>query len=302
MVFIGVILIIVLIGGTILWLYSLYKNNKNKSENINQSNKKIKKDNQTSYKNLNMDNPLIASFQKNFSKLPDKKIEIFNLNEEFNLFPFSSSFMDAKNKFEKNIVKTLLIVQEQYIKIFERYIKKYFEAQLTMTLKYNTEVQKECFKYYKMLVENGFNIFKELFIKKDIISITLYNDSFKLSSIEENLKEYSLRIDKILVEIIIELEKECNLKYENYYNENNYYNDFEETYSDDNDFQTNAISKLEQAYLVLGVKESSTNTQIKICYKNLAKIYHPDINKIDKTKIIELNNAYDFICNKRNIK
>ena len=48
------------------------------------------------------------------------------------------------------------------------------------------------------------------------------------------------------------------------------------------------------SYEILGVNRNSTEEEIKIAYKQLAKKYHPDLNKNSNAqeKFIELNNAY----------
>lgn len=53
-------------------------------------------------------------------------------------------------------------------------------------------------------------------------------------------------------------------------------------------------------YQVLGVSKTATEAEIKSAYRKLARKYHPDLNKDDKTaaeKFKEVSNAYDIIGN-----
>ena len=53
-------------------------------------------------------------------------------------------------------------------------------------------------------------------------------------------------------------------------------------------------------YQVLGVSKTATEAEIKSAYRKLARKYHPDLNKDDKTaaeKFKEISNAYDIIGN-----
>ena len=51
-------------------------------------------------------------------------------------------------------------------------------------------------------------------------------------------------------------------------------------------------------YEILGVKKNSSEDEIKLAYRKLAKKYHPDLNKTDpeaKEKFIKLKQAYDTL-------
>lgn len=53
-------------------------------------------------------------------------------------------------------------------------------------------------------------------------------------------------------------------------------------------------------YQILGVAKTATEAEIKSAYRKLARKYHPDLNKDDKTaaeKFKEISNAYDIIGN-----
>lgn len=53
-------------------------------------------------------------------------------------------------------------------------------------------------------------------------------------------------------------------------------------------------------YQVLGVSKTATEAEIKSAYRKLARKYHPDLNKDDKSaaeKFKEISNAYDIIGN-----
>ena len=54
-------------------------------------------------------------------------------------------------------------------------------------------------------------------------------------------------------------------------------------------------------YEVLGVSKSASDDEIKKAYRTLAKKYHPDANKDDKTaeaKFKEINEAYSVLSDK----
>ncbi|MHA2008385.1 MAG: DnaJ domain-containing protein [Promethearchaeota archaeon] len=51
-------------------------------------------------------------------------------------------------------------------------------------------------------------------------------------------------------------------------------------------------------YELLDIDKDSTENEIKIAYRRLAKKYHPDLNKTDpkaKDKFIEIKKAYDTL-------
>ena len=51
-------------------------------------------------------------------------------------------------------------------------------------------------------------------------------------------------------------------------------------------------------YELLGIDKDSTEEEIKLAYRKLAKKYHPDLNKTDplaKEKFIEIKEAYDTL-------
>ena len=53
-------------------------------------------------------------------------------------------------------------------------------------------------------------------------------------------------------------------------------------------------------YQILGVNKTASEAEIKSAYRKLARKYHPDLNKDDKTaaeKFKEISNAYDIIGN-----
>ena len=53
-------------------------------------------------------------------------------------------------------------------------------------------------------------------------------------------------------------------------------------------------------YKILGVNKSATEAEIKSAYRKLARQYHPDLNKDDKSaaeKFKEISNAYDIVGN-----
>lgn len=51
-------------------------------------------------------------------------------------------------------------------------------------------------------------------------------------------------------------------------------------------------------YELLGIEKDSTEEEIKLAYRKLAKKYHPDVNKTDpkaKEKFIEIKEAYETL-------
>jgi DnaJ-class molecular chaperone len=58
------------------------------------------------------------------------------------------------------------------------------------------------------------------------------------------------------------------------------------------------MDKKKDFYELLGIEKNSTEEEIKIAYRKLAKKYHPDLNKTDphaKAKFIEIKEAYDTL-------
>ena len=54
-------------------------------------------------------------------------------------------------------------------------------------------------------------------------------------------------------------------------------------------------------YNILGVSKSASESEIKSAYRKLARKYHPDLNKDDKTaaeKFKEISCAYDILGDK----
>jgi DnaJ-class molecular chaperone len=51
-------------------------------------------------------------------------------------------------------------------------------------------------------------------------------------------------------------------------------------------------------YEILGIEKDSSEEEIRLAYRRLAKLYHPDLNQGDpsaKEKFIELKEAYDTL-------
>jgi DnaJ-class molecular chaperone len=58
------------------------------------------------------------------------------------------------------------------------------------------------------------------------------------------------------------------------------------------------MNKKKDYYELLEIEKDSTEEEIKLAYRKLAKKYHPDLNKTDpqaKEKFIELKEAYDTL-------
>lgn len=62
--------------------------------------------------------------------------------------------------------------------------------------------------------------------------------------------------------------------------------------------QQRRMNEKKDYYDLLGIEKDSTEEEIKIAYRKLAKKYHPDLNKTDpqaKEKFIEVKEAYDTL-------
>lgn len=58
------------------------------------------------------------------------------------------------------------------------------------------------------------------------------------------------------------------------------------------------MNKNKDFYELLGIDIDSTEEEIKLAYRKLAKKYHPDLNKTDpqaKEKFLEVKEAYDTL-------
>ena len=62
------------------------------------------------------------------------------------------------------------------------------------------------------------------------------------------------------------------------------------------------MSKKKDYYETLGVDKKSTDSEIKKAYRNLAKKYHPDLNRGNETetaeKFKEISEAYEVLMDK----
>jgi molecular chaperone DnaJ len=62
-----------------------------------------------------------------------------------------------------------------------------------------------------------------------------------------------------------------------------------------------AVNKVKNPYEVLGIKEGSSEEEIKKAYRELVKKYHPDqyqnnpLSKLAEEKLREVNEAYDYL-------
>ena len=58
------------------------------------------------------------------------------------------------------------------------------------------------------------------------------------------------------------------------------------------------MDKDKNYYKILEIEEDASEEEIKLAYRRLAKMYHPDLNKTDpkaKEKFIKLHEAYDTL-------
>ncbi len=58
------------------------------------------------------------------------------------------------------------------------------------------------------------------------------------------------------------------------------------------------MAKLKDYYAILGVEKNATEAQIKLTYRQLAKEYHPDVNKDYEDFFKEINEAYSVLSDK----
>jgi molecular chaperone DnaJ len=56
---------------------------------------------------------------------------------------------------------------------------------------------------------------------------------------------------------------------------------------------------ISEAYKLLEINQNCSDDELKAQYKNLDKLYHPDIYKTDPNKFKEINAAYQMICDHR---
>lgn len=55
-------------------------------------------------------------------------------------------------------------------------------------------------------------------------------------------------------------------------------------------------------YEVLGISRQATDEEVKRRYKQLSKVWHPDLQGGDEEAMKRLNTAYKEICDQRQIK
>lgn len=144
-----------------------------------------------------------------------------------------------------------------------------------------------------LLEEDGINIVSKSFFKYNFITRFFFGFTLKkikkdLNEIDIKMKNYREDIEKNFNKIKEEFEEKINKNYHNTNNTNNINNRIE----------------ISNCLKVFDLKSNELNLEtIKIKYKNLARQYHPDVNKnIDDTKIKEINSCKDrlvrFLKNK----
>lgn len=55
--------------------------------------------------------------------------------------------------------------------------------------------------------------------------------------------------------------------------------------------------QLPDYYAILEVPQAATQAQIKRAYRHLARLYHPDLNPTNSTRIKQINEAYAILSN-----
>lgn len=144
-----------------------------------------------------------------------------------------------------------------------------------------------------LLEEDGINIISKSFFKYNFITRFFFGFALKrikkdINEIDNKMKNYREDIEKNFNKIKEEFEEKINKERNNTNNTNN----------------TNDLKEISNCLKVFGLKSNELNLEtIKIKYKNLARMYHPDVNKnIDDTKIKEINSCKDrlvrFLKNK----
>jgi DnaJ-class molecular chaperone len=57
-----------------------------------------------------------------------------------------------------------------------------------------------------------------------------------------------------------------------------------------------ADGDLKRAYKLLNVDEAAGSEEIRQAYLNLMLRFHPDKNRVDSQKVLQVRDAYDLIC------
>lgn len=254
------------------------------------------------------------NFFVSYSQKGDKKIIIEGTDtyENFNIFPFFSEFLETHKKYDNSeLINILKKNQQEFFDVYQEQERDFYSSLDHLTQLYGLLQPEFTIKYYEKIVNESFVSFKKSFINglyldavkhRENISNWIPNKGYIKTFKREITNIIKVHTGSLIMFIDDEIRKATQQAQNNSGFRDRMY-DYDEQNNQWNNGNSNVFvdTKLQKSYKLLGVVESCTDDELKKSYRKLAKTYHPDRNPHGKEKMSEINEAYDYIRDKRGI-